>query len=49
MSDLVSFKVSSGQVRWLEVRGGEDDSNSDELVVKEDLVDSRTRLVPFYD
>lgn len=33
------------EVRWLEVRGGEDDSKSDELVVKEDLVDSRTRLI----
>ena len=49
LRDHASIKVSSGQVRWLEVRGGEDDSNSDELVVKEDLVDSRTRLVPFYD
>ena len=29
----------------MEVKGGPDDSTSDELVVREDLVDSRTRLV----
>ena len=29
----------------MEVKGGPNDSTSDELVVREDLVDSRTRLV----
>ena len=41
------FYLSSdcAQVRWLEVKGGEDNSTCDELVVGEDIVDSRTRLV----
>jgi len=33
------------EVRWLEVKGGSDDSTSDELVVREDIIDSRTRLI----
>ena len=32
-------------MRWLEVKGGSDDSTSDELLIREDLVDSRTRFV----